>query len=191
LVTGAGARFACDVASVVALHRSPEHGFSKQSVIAFELVAGIGVAGDVHAGPLVQHRSRVAVDPTQPNLRQVHLIAAELFDVLATAGHDVRPGDLGENITTRGLDVHALAVGTVLLVGDDALVAVTGLRNPCAQIERFQAGLLGQVAFRADDGALVRRAGIMGVVVRGGAIAVDDPILASSPPGPARPLERV
>jgi len=179
------------VASVVALHRSPGHAFSKQSVDALELIAGVGVTGDVHAGPLVQHRSRVAVDPTQPNLRQVHLIAAELFDVLAAAGHDVRPGDLGENITTRGLDVHALAVGTVLLVGADALVAITGLRNPCAQIERFQAGLLGHVAFRGDDGALVRRAGIMGVVVRGGDVAVDDPILASSPPGPGRPLERV
>jgi MOSC domain-containing protein YiiM len=179
------------VASIVALHRSPEHGFSKEAVGALDLIAGVGVTGDAHAGPLVQHRSRVAVDPTRPNLRQVHLIASELFDVLADVGHVVRPGDLGENITTGGLDVHALAVGTVLLLGDDALVAVTGLRNPCAQIERFQPGLLGQVAFRGDDGVLVRRAGIMGVVVRGGAVAVDDPILASAPPGPSRPLERV
>ncbi len=184
-------RFAGTVASIVALHRSPAHGFSKDPADALELIAGIGVAGDVHAGPLVQHRSRVAIDPTQPNLRQVHLIASELFDVLAAAGHRVRPGDLGENITTRDLDVHALTVGTVLLLGDDALVAVTGLRNPCAQIERFQTGLLGQVAFRGDDGALVRRAGIMGVVVRGGVVAVADPILAARPPGPARPLERV
>ena len=179
------------MASVVALHRSVEHGFSKQSVDAVELIAGVGIAGDVHAGALVQHRSRVRVDPTQPNLRQVHLIASELFDVLAADGHDVRPGELGENVTTRGLDVHALAVGTVLLLGGDALVAVTGLRNPCAQIERFKTGLLGRVAFRGDDGALVRRAGIMGVVVRGGTVAVDDPIVAAPPPGPARPLERV
>ena len=179
------------MASVVSLHRSPEHGFSKEPVDALELIAGVGVAGDVHAGPLVQHRSRVRVDPTQPNLRQVHLIASELFDVLAELGHVVGPGDLGENVTTRGLDVHALGVGTVLLLGDDALVAVTGLRNPCAQIERFQPGLLGRVAFRGDDGVLVRRAGIMGVVVRGGTVVVDDPIVASAPPGATRPLERV
>jgi MOSC domain-containing protein YiiM len=177
--------------SVVALHRSTDHAFSKDPVRTLDLIAGVGVAGDVHAGPLVQHRSRVRADPTQPNLRQVHLIAAELFDVLADLGHVVRPGELGENVTTRGLDVHALAVGTVLLLGADALVAVTGLRNPCAQIERFQTGLLGQVAFRGDDGVLVRRAGIMGVVVRGGAVAIGDEIVASAPPGPARPLERV
>ena len=177
--------------SVVALHRSADHAFSKQPVGTLELIAGVGVVGDVHAGPLVQHRSRVRADPTQPNLRQVHLIAAELFDVLAAIGHVVRAGELGENVTTRGLDVHALAVGTVLLLGDDALVAVTGLRNPCAQIERFQPGLLDQVAIRGDDGVLVRRAGIMGVVVRTGAVAVGDEIVASIPPGPARPLERV
>jgi len=179
------------VASVVALSIDDGHRFSKRCVERVSLIAGVGIDGDVHAGPLVQHHSRVRVDPTQPNLRQVHLIASELFDVLAAAGHGVRPGELGENITTRGLDVHALAVGTVLLLGGDALVAVTGLRNPCAQIERFQTGLLGQVAFRGDDGALVRRAGIMGVVVRGGTVAIDDPIVAAPPPGPTRSLERV
>ena len=129
-------------AAVVALHHSPRHTFSKSSVGAAELVAGIGIRGDAHAGALVRHRSRVAADPNQPNLRQVHLIAAELFDVLATVGHEVAPGDLGENVTTAGLDVEALAVGTVLALGDDALVAVTGLRNPCRQIERFQPRLL-------------------------------------------------
>ena len=137
---------------VVGLQRSVLHQFSKDAATDVELVAGVGIAGDVHAGPLVQHRSRVAVDPAQPNLRQVHLIAAELFDVLAAIGHDVGPGDLGENVTTRDLDVHSLAVGTMLAIGSDALVAVTGLRNPCSQIERFQTGLLRQVAFRSGRG---------------------------------------
>ena len=176
---------------VVALQRSDRHGFSKQSASRLHLIAGVGVEGDVHAGPLVQHRSRVAIDPTQPNLRQVHLIASELFDELAAAGHAVTAGDLGENITTLGLDVDGLAVGTTLLIGADALVAVTGLRNPCAQIDRFQPGLLSQVALRTVDGNLVRRAGIMGVVIRSGTVRVGDPIGVSSPPGPPRPLERV
>jgi MOSC domain-containing protein YiiM len=176
---------------VVALHRSGRHRFSKDPVGELDLVAGVGIDGDVHAGPLVQHRSRVAADPTQPNLRQVHLIASELFEVLAAAGHDVSAGDLGENITTQGLDVHGLAVGSMLLIGDDALVAVTGLRNPCAQIEQFQPGLLRHVAFRTNDGVLVRRAGIMGVVIRGGSVSIGDAIAVSSPPGPPRDLDRV
>jgi len=179
------------VPSVAAIHRSPAHGFSKGAADQLTLIAGVGVEGDAHAGPLAQHRSRVAIDPSQPNLRQVHLIASELFGLLAAAGHRVEAGDLGENITTTGLDVHALAAGSVLLIGDDALVAVTGLRNPCAQIERFQAGLLGHLAYRGDDGTFVRRAGIMGVVVRGGRVAVGDAISVADPPGPPRPLERV
>lgn len=111
--------------------------------------------------------------------------------MLAAAGHHVEPGDLGENITTQGLDVHALAVGTMLAIGDDALVAVTGLRNPCPQIERFQSGLLAQVVHRTGDGALVRRAGIMGVVIRGGSVQLGDRIAVADPPGPPRPLDRV
>lgn len=179
------------VATIVAVHRSADHAFSKQSADRLELIAGVGVDGDAHAGPLVQHRSRVAADPTQPNLRQVHLIASELFTELAAAGHTVVAGQLGENVTTQGLDVHSLAVGSVLRLGEDALVAVTGLRNPCAQIERFQAGLLRHVAYRTDRGELVRRAGIMGVVVRGGRVTVGDTITVAAPPGPPRALERV
>lgn len=177
--------------SVVALHRSEVHSFSKQAVAEVELIAGVGVAGDAHAGPLVRHRSRVASDPTQPNLRQVHLIAMELFDVLATAGHHVAPGDLGENVTTRGIDLHDLGIGSVLRLGDTALVAVTGLRNPCAQIDAFQPGLLEQVSYRDRGGALVRRAGIMGVVVLGGTVRTGDLIEAQPPPGPPRALVRV
>ena len=172
---------------VVALHRSVQHSFSKDSADRLDLIAGVGVDGDVHAGPLVQHRSRVAVDPMQPNLRQVHLIASELFAVLATVGHDVAAGDLGENVTTAALDVHDLAVGSMLGLGDEVLVAVTGLRNPCAQIERFQTGLLRHVAYRTEDGAFIRRAGIMGVVIRGGAISLGDTIKVSARPGPPRP----
>lgn len=177
--------------SVVALHRSSGYGFSKQAVEEVELVAGVGVAGDAHAGPLVQHRGRVAADPTQPNLRQVHLIASELFAVLANAGHQVSPGDLGENVTTVGLELHDLTVGSVIRFGETALVAVTGLRNPCAQIEAFQPGLLRQVSYRDGGGALVHRAGIMGVVVLGGMVRVGDGMETQPPPGPRRPLARV
>lgn len=187
----ATACLARSVPTVVALQRSDVHRFSKDSANQLNLVAGVGVERDAHAGPLVQHRSRVAADPTQPNLRQVHLIASELFEILAAAGHAVTPGDLGENITTEGLDVHGLAVGSMLLIGDDALVAVTGLRNPCAQIENFQPGLLRLLNYRADGGALVRRAGIMGVVIRGGLVSVDDSVSVSSPPGQPRALGRV
>jgi MOSC domain-containing protein YiiM len=179
------------VGSVVGLHRSPEHGFSKQSVAEIEVIAGVGVAGDAHSGPLVRHRSRVASDPSQPNLRQVHLIASELFAVLDQVGHRVGAGDLGENVTTAGLDLEMLAVGSVLRLGETALVAVAGLRNPCAQIDAFQPGLLRQVRSHGESGQLVRRAGIMGVVVLGGVVRVGDTIEVSVPPGPKQPLARV
>jgi MOSC domain-containing protein YiiM len=191
LASDVTARFAGVMPLVVGLQRGERHRFSKDPVEEIELIAGVGVDGDAHAGPLVRHRSRVAADPSQPNLRQVHLIASELFEILAAGGHTVAAGELGENITTRGLDVHALAVGSMLLIGGDALVAITGLRNPCAQIERFQPGLLCRVLFRDNDDVLVRRAGIMGVVVRGGRVRVGDPILVSAPPGAPRPLDRV
>ncbi|HSL74338.1 MAG TPA: MOSC domain-containing protein [Ilumatobacteraceae bacterium] len=177
--------------SVLGLHRSGRHGFSKGSVDEFELVAGVGVRGDAHAGPLVQHRSRVAADPNQPNLRQVHLIGRELFTTLAAAGHEVGPGDLGENVTTGGIDLHELPVGSILRLGETALVALTGLRNPCGQIEAFQTGLLQHVRARAEDGAVIRRAGVMGVVVHGGTVRVGDTIEVELPPGPHRPLEPV
>jgi MOSC domain-containing protein YiiM len=177
--------------TVVALHLSEEHSFSKQAVEQVDLIAGVGVAGDAHAGSLVQHRSRMAADPDQPNLRQVHLIASELFVGLAAAGHHVSPGDLGENITTAGVDVHELAAGSIILLGETALVAIIGLRNPCAQIESFQPGLLKEVSYRDEDGAQVRRAGIMGVVVLGGRVRLGDSLEIQPPPGPARPLTRV
>lgn len=179
------------VPSVVALHRSSEHTFSKESCGEVTVVAGIGVDGDAHAGATVRHRSRVAADPTQPNLRQVHLIPSEILDRVRAAGHDVEPGDLGENVTTEGIDLHALPTGTLLRIGDTALLAITGLRNPCGQIENFRTGLLAEVRGRGDDGRLQRWAGVMSVVVQGGTIRTGDPIAAQSPPLPHHPLERV
>ncbi|MEV6521975.1 MOSC domain-containing protein [Longispora sp. NPDC051575] len=176
---------------VTAVSRSGVHGFSKDNQPSIRLLAGLGVEGDAHLGETVKHRSRVAQDPTQPNLRQVHLIHAELHDELAAAGHDVTGGQLGENVTTRGLDLLGLPRGARLRLGDTAVVEITGLRNPCEQINGFQAGLLKRVVGRDADGALVRRAGIMGVVVTGGEVRPGDPITVELPPEPHEALDRV
>lgn len=176
---------------VEAVHRSGVHEFSKDAMERIQLVAGLGVEGDAHSGARVQHLGRVAQDPTQPNLRQVHLIGAELFEEVAAEGLEVGPGDLGENITVRGIDLLALPTGTVLRVGDAALVALTGLRNPCPQIDRFRTGLLKELIGRSPDGDIVRRAGVMGVVVLGGSVAPGDVITAALPPGPPVPMQRV
>lgn len=145
----------------------------------------------MHSGVTVKHRSRVAQDPTQPNLRQVHLIHEELFAEVAEQGFAVAPGELGENVTTRGIDLLGLPVGTLLRIGPEAVVEVTGLRNPCLQIDAFQTGLLKQVVGRDEAGNIVRRAGIMGVVRTGGTIHPGDPVKAELPPAPHRPLDRV
>ncbi len=176
---------------VVGLASSPRHGFSKAPTEAIRLVEGLGVEGDAHAGVTVKHRSRVRVDPTQPNLRQVHLIHAELIDELAAAGFAVEPGALGENVLTRGIRLLDLSAGTLLGLGPEAVVEVTGLRNPCRQIEDFRPGLLAEVLGRDAEGRLVRKAGIMGVVRVGGAVRVGDAVSVTSPAGPHRPLEPV
>jgi MOSC domain-containing protein YiiM len=176
---------------VVSVNRSPAHRFSKEPVPAVRLLEGLGLEGDAHAGATVQHTSRVARDPSLPNLRQVHLLHAELLDVLAERGHQVRAGDLGENITTVGIDLLGLPVGTQLELGDRAVVTVTGLRNPCVQIESFRSGLLAEVVRRAEDGSIVRLAGIMGVVSAGGIVRAGDPIAVRYPALPHRPLDRV
>ncbi|GGA58061.1 MOSC domain-containing protein [Pelagibacterium lentulum] len=176
---------------VLAVHRNPVHGFSKGSVDRIEVVEGLGVTGDAHMGVTVKHRSRVKADPTQPNLRQVHLIAAELLDEVNAEGFDVAPGALGENITTRGLDLIGLPKGTLLQVGPDAVIEVTGLRNPCSQIENYRAGLLKlMVGKRADDTPLLRT-GIMGVVLKSGEIHADDAVVVHLPAKPHMRLERV
>jgi MOSC domain-containing protein YiiM len=178
-------------ATVTAVSRSATHAFSKDTVQAIHLVAGRGVEGDAHAGETVKHRSRVKVDPTQPNLRQVHLIHAELFDELAASGFSVASGQLGENVTTRGIDLLGLPVGTRLRLGDAAIVEVTGLRNPCQQIERFQPGLVKHVLVKHDAGHIVRKTGVMAIVIMGGDVRSGDAIGIELPAGQHRALEPV
>lgn len=179
------------MAEIVAVARDEGHRFSKPLLPAIRLLAGLGVEGDAHCGETVKHRSRVAVDPTQPNLRQVHLIQAELFEELAARGFSLRPGDMGENVTTRGLDLLALPTSAQLRLGPNALVEITGLRNPCVQIEAFQPGLLKAVLGRDANGGLIRKAGIMAIVLEGGEVRPGDSIEISLPALPHRALERV
>lgn len=176
---------------VVSVSRSAAHTFSKQTEDVIKLLAGLGVEGDAHRGRTVKHRSRVAQDPTQPNLRQVHLIHSELFDEVGEAGFHVEPGQMGENMTTRGIPLLGLPTGTKLHIGESAVVELTGLRNPCAQIDHFQNGLLGAVLDRDENGNLIRKAGVMGIVLVGGDVAPGDAIRVELPPEPRRPLERV
>ncbi|MGY4644929.1 MOSC domain-containing protein [Cellulomonas sp. URHB0016] len=176
---------------VTAVTRDGTHRFSKPVVETITLVAGFGVEGDAHAGATVKHRSRVAADPTQPNLRQVHLIHGELHDELHEDGFEVGPGELGENITTRGLALLELPRGTRLHLGEEAVVEVTGLRNPCAQINAFRPGMLKALTPRDADGTVRRKAGIMSVVLAGGDVRVGDDILVELPPQPWQALERV
>ena len=176
---------------VISVGADNGHRFSKPRRDAIRLLAGLGVEGDAHCGVTVQHRSRVAADPSQPNLRQVHLIQGELFDELAARGFALHPGDLGENILTRGLDLLALPRGTRLTLGPAAVVELTGLRNPCAQIEHFRKGLLAAVLDRAADGSLIRKAGVMAVVLEGGVVTPGDAVVPTLPPEPWAKLERV
>jgi len=171
--------------------RDAEHRFSKAVTEEITLLLGLGVQGDAHAGVTVQHRSRVAADPTQPNLRQVHLIHAELHAELREQGFHVDPGQMGENVLTGGIDLLGLPCDTLLHLGSEAVVQVTGLRNPCAQIDTFEPGLLKAVVARDQNGNVVRKAGIMSVVVRGGPVRPGDSINVRLPAGPHRPLERV
>ncbi len=178
-------------ARVLAVHAKPGHAFSKDALPRIALRAGWGVDGDAHAGVTVQHRSRVAKDPSQPNLRQVHLLHGELLDELLGRGLPVRPGQMGENITTTGLDMLALSAGTVLRVGNQAVLQITGLRNPCGQIEAFMPGLLAAVLDRAADGTLVRKAGVMAVVLESGQVQPGDGMDILSVPERHVPLQPV
>jgi MOSC domain-containing protein YiiM len=177
--------------TVSAVHSSTTHEFSKLPRAQICLLAGLGVEGDAHMGATVKHRSRVAADPTQPNLRQVHLIHSELFGELKTRGFHVQPGDLGENITTTDVDLLGLPVGAKLQIGQSAILEVTGLRNPCGQIENFQTGLLEAVLDRDTAGNLIRKAGIMSIVLVGGEVRSGDEIRVELPPPPHHRLERV
>ena len=176
---------------VVALARDSVHRFSKEPAPSLRFVAGLGVEGDAHAGVTVKHRSRVAKDPNQPNLRQVHLIHSELFDELAAKGFTVTPGQLGENVTTQGIDLLGLSVGARLRLGADAIVEVTGLRNPCHQINGLAPGLMEAMLDRAHDGSLVRKCGIMAIVLTGGTVATGDALVIDYQPRQHVPMSVV
>jgi MOSC domain-containing protein YiiM len=177
--------------AVTAVSRSRTHSFSKSTEMSIRLLVGLGVDGDAHMGETVKHRSRVRVDPTKPNLRQVHLVHAELHDELKAAGFKIHPGDIGENITTSGIDLLALPTGTVLRIGETAVVQITGLRNPCTQLDGFQQGLTAAVLDRDAEGRVVRKAGVMSVVLEGGEVVPGDPIIVELPPEPHLPLAPV
>jgi MOSC domain-containing protein YiiM len=176
---------------VVAVCRSSGHTMGKPTQAEIRLVAGRGVESDAHQGETVKHRSRVARDPTQPNLRQVHLIHAELHDELRDAGFTVEPGQMGENVTTRGIRLLELPTGTRLRLGETAVVEVTGLRNPCGQPNGVQPGLMAAKLDRDAAGNLNRKAGVMGVVITGGELRPGDPVGVDLPPEPHRPLAPV
>ncbi|QDZ13799.1 MOSC domain-containing protein [Humibacter ginsenosidimutans] len=180
-----------DAPRVLSVSRDDGHRFGKPVVSEIRLIAGWGVEGDAHAGTTVQHRSRVARDPSQPNLRQVHLIHAELFGEVADHGFTVRPGEMGENIATTGLDLLSLPVGTVLHLGDTAKVELTGLRNPCDQINGLAPGLMKEMVSRAADGTVVRKAGVMSIVIAGGVVRPGDAIVVELPAGEPVALQPV
>jgi len=179
------------VPHIVAVHRDDRHAFTKWPEPAIMLVAGHGVQGDAHYGTTVQHRSRVAADPSQPNLRQVHLLHAEILDGLRRQGFRVDPGTLGENITTRGLDLLGLPRGTRLHLGPRAVIEITGLRNPCRQLDRYQHGLTQAMLDKDECGRLVRKAGVMAIVLTGGKVREDDVIKVALPTGPHQALAPV
>ncbi len=176
---------------VEAVSQASTHRFSKQPRMWIRLLAGLGVEGDAHLGTTVKHRSRVARDPAQPNLRQVHLLHRELLEELAARGFVIGPGDIGENVLTRGINLLNLPTGTILRVGAAARLQVTGLRNPCVQLDRFKPGLMAATLDRDETGGLVRKAGIMAVVLTGGEVRPGDTIEVAFPPEPHRRLQPV
>ncbi|MFF7643485.1 MOSC domain-containing protein [Streptomyces canus] len=176
---------------ITAVSSNGTYSFTKPNRESITLLAGFGVEGDVHGGATVKHRFRMKKDPSQPNLRQVHLMHEELFEEVRRAGFEVAAGELGENVTTRGVDLLGLPVGTLLHLGGEAVVEVTGLRNPCAQIDRFQKGLMKQVVGRSEDGRALFRSGIMSVVVTGGVVRAGDAVGVKLPEGPHRALDIV
>ena len=178
-------------AIVTAVSSSPSHSFSKPNRNRIQLLTGLGVEGDAHLGTTVKHRSRVKKDPGQPNLRQVHLIHAELHDELKAFGFDVSAGEMGENVTTRGIDLLSLPSGARLRIGEAAVVEVTGLRNPCVQIDRFRKGLMKAVLGKDDHGNLIRKSGVMGIVLEGGEVKPGDAIQVELPPEPHQKLDVV
>jgi len=178
-------------ANIIAVSLGHDHHFSKTNALCIRLVEGLGVDGDAHAGVTVKHRSRVRRDPTQPNLRQVHLVHRELFDELRGKGYEIAPGDIGENVTTSGIDLLALPRGTRLRLGASAVVEVTGLRNPCIQLNTFRDGLMDATLDKDAGGNLIRKAGVMSIVIAGGEVRAGDAIGVELPPGPHEALAPV
>lgn len=176
---------------VVSLSKDDQHRFSKQPQSELVFVAGRGIAGDAHCGETVQHRSRVKANPVQPNLRQVHLIHAELLAELQAQGFEVGPATLGENVLTEGVDLLSLPTDSRLQLGDEVVVRLTGLRNPCAQLDGYQQGLTKAVLDRDAEGKLIRKAGVMAVVETGGVVTTGDSIAVTLPAEPHRPLQQV
>jgi MOSC domain-containing protein YiiM len=177
--------------TVTAVSLSPAYTFSKPNQKGIRLLVGLGVDGDIHSGEKVKHRSRIERDPNQPNLRQVHLIHAELHDELREKGFDVSAGQMGENVTTRGVDLLHLPTGTRLHLGKEAVVEVTGLRNPCGQLNGLQEGLLNECVAKDEQGNIIRKAGVMSIVLVGGEVFPNDPIRIEYPPEPHQPLQPV
>jgi len=177
--------------TVQSLSKSKTHTFNKYNCESLTLLEGLGVEGDAHMGVTVKHRSRVAHDPSQPNLRQVHLIHTELFEELATKGFTVKDGEMGENITTKGIDLLSLPKDTILKIGSDAEIQITGLRNPCYQINSIQEGLMQAVLDKDENGNLIRKSGVMAIVLKGGVVRIGDEILVVLPAEPFVRLERV
>ena len=178
-------------AIVTAVSRSAEHNFSKQNQPSITLIEGLGVQGDAHAGKTIKHLYLLKKDPSRPNLRQVHLIQTELFDELLEKGFTVKAGELGENINTRGINLLGLPTGTRLLIGNSVVIELTALRNPCVQIDHFQKGLLKAVIDRDEDGKVIHKTGVMGIVVAGGKVMPEDSIRVELPGEPHQPLEYV
>jgi MOSC domain-containing protein YiiM len=182
---------AVEAGSVVAVSCNPSHGFSKINQASIRLVTGLGVAGDAHFGQTVQHLVRVRDNPGMPNLRQVHLIPFELFEELRAAGFTVTPGEVGENVTTKGINLLKLPKGTRLHLGDTAVVELTGLRTPCRQLDRFQPGLLAEMTGRDEQGNLLIKSGVMGIVLISGTVRPDDTIRVALPQEPGQPLGKI
>ncbi|MDB4285683.1 MOSC domain-containing protein [bacterium] len=177
--------------TITAVSRSGSHTMIKPTQSSITLVEGLGVEGDAHKGTTIKHRSRVRQDPTKPNLRQVHLIHSELHDEVAAKGMPVQPGQMGENITTRGIDLLGLSTGTKLHLGKEAIIEITGLRNPCVQLDEIFPGLMAAVIDKDSEGNLIRKAGIMAIVLKGGEVFVGDSIRIEVPEGEHLPLEKV
>jgi MOSC domain-containing protein YiiM len=176
---------------VTAVSRGVTHSLTKPNEDSVQLLAGLGVESDAHAGKTVKHRSRVRRDPSSPNLRQVHLMHAELHDELRVGGFAVSPGQMGENVTTRGVDLLGLPAGARLRLGEDAVVEVTGLRNPCIQLDGIQPGLMAATLSRDERGSLVRKAGVMSIVLAGGEVRPGDRVIVELPPEPHTQLDAV